>query len=60
MIIAKTREEIALMRESAHVVSRTLGMLAKEIKPEKKKTQYQVLKVYMIVLLLYLYLQMLK
>jgi methionyl aminopeptidase len=33
MIIAKTREEIALMRESAHVVSRTLGMLAKEIKP---------------------------
>ena len=33
MIIPKTREEIALMRESALVVSRTLGMLAKEIKP---------------------------
>lgn len=33
MIIAKTKEEIALMRESARVVSRTLGMLAKEIKP---------------------------
>lgn len=33
MIIAKSREEIALMRESAHVVSRTLGMIAKEIKP---------------------------
>lgn len=33
MIIAKTREEIELMRESALVVSRTLGMLAKEVKP---------------------------
>lgn len=33
MIISKTREEIELMRESALVVSRTLGMLAKEIKP---------------------------
>lgn len=33
MIITKTREEIELMRESALVVSRTLGMLAKEIKP---------------------------
>lgn len=33
MIISKTREEIELMRESALVVSRTLGMLAAEIKP---------------------------
>ncbi len=33
MIITKTSEEIALMRESALVVSKTLGMLAKEIKP---------------------------
>ncbi len=33
MIILKTREEIELMRKSALVVSKTLGMLAKEIKP---------------------------
>ena len=33
MIIIKTREEIELMRESALLVSRTLGMLAKEVKP---------------------------
>jgi len=33
MIIPKTREEIELMRESALIVSKTLGMLAKEIKP---------------------------
>lgn len=33
MIIVKTRDEIELMRESALSVSRTLGMLAKEIKP---------------------------
>ena len=33
MVILKTREEIELMRESALSVSRTLGMLAKEIKP---------------------------
>lgn len=33
MIIVKTREEIELMRESALVVSRTLGMLTKEVKP---------------------------
>jgi len=33
MIIAKTKEEIALMRESALIVSKTLGMLAKEVKP---------------------------
>ena len=33
MIITKTREEIELMRESALVVSKTLGMLASEVKP---------------------------
>jgi methionyl aminopeptidase len=33
MIIVKTHEEIELMRESALVVSKTLGMLAKEVKP---------------------------
>ncbi|NAW51029.1 type I methionyl aminopeptidase [Elizabethkingia argentiflava] len=33
MIQLKTIEEIKLMRESAQLVSRTLGMLAKEIKP---------------------------
>lgn len=33
MIQIKTLEEIALMQESAQVVSRTLGMLAREIKP---------------------------
>ena len=33
MIIPKTIEEIALMRESALIVSKTLGMLASEIKP---------------------------
>lgn len=33
MIYLKTREEIELMRESALMVSRTLGILAKEIKP---------------------------
>lgn len=33
MIHIKTAEEIELMRESALVVSRTLGMLASEIKP---------------------------
>ena len=32
MIIAKTLEEIELMRESALIVSKTLGMLAKEVK----------------------------
>ncbi|WP_431156487.1 type I methionyl aminopeptidase [Winogradskyella poriferorum] len=32
MIIVKTREEIELMRQSALVVSKTLGMLAKEVK----------------------------
>lgn len=36
MIIAKTKEEIELMRESALVVSRTLGMIAKELKPGVK------------------------
>lgn len=33
MIITKTREEIELMRESALVVSKTLGMIASELKP---------------------------
>ena len=33
MIITKNQEEIELMRESALIVSKTLGMLAKEIKP---------------------------
>ena len=33
MVKIKTREEIELMRESALVVSRTLGLVAEEIKP---------------------------
>lgn len=33
MIIPKSLEEIELMRESALIVSKTLGMLAKEVKP---------------------------
>ncbi len=33
MIEVKTKEEIELMRESALIVSKTLGMLAKEVKP---------------------------
>ncbi|MDX1470153.1 MAG: type I methionyl aminopeptidase [Flavobacteriaceae bacterium] len=33
MIIQKTAEEIELMRESALIVSKTLGMLAGEVKP---------------------------
>ena len=33
MIVLKTKEEIELMRESALIVSKTLGMIAKEIKP---------------------------
>jgi methionyl aminopeptidase len=33
MIISKTREQIELMRESALLVSKTLGMIAGEIKP---------------------------
>lgn len=33
MIITKTTEEIELMRESALVVSKTLGIIAKEVKP---------------------------
>ena len=33
MIIVKTREEIELMRESALIVSKTLGALAAEVKP---------------------------
>jgi methionyl aminopeptidase len=31
MIIVKSREEIELMRESALIVSKTLGMIASEI-----------------------------
>lgn len=33
MIHYKTRDEIELMRESAQIVSRTLGVLAQEVKP---------------------------
>ncbi len=33
MIITKNKEELELMRESAQIVSRTLGIIAKEIKP---------------------------
>ncbi len=33
MIIVKTPEEIELMRESALIVSKTLGIIAKEVKP---------------------------
>lgn len=33
MIVQKTSEEIELMREAALVVSKTLGILAKEVKP---------------------------
>lgn len=33
MIFLKNREEIELMRESALMVSRTLGLVAKEVKP---------------------------
>ncbi|MDY0089709.1 MAG: type I methionyl aminopeptidase [Flavobacteriaceae bacterium] len=33
MIIPKTKEEIEIMRESALLVSKTLGMIASEIKP---------------------------
>ena len=33
MIEIKTKQEIELMRESALIVSKTLGMLAKEVKP---------------------------
>jgi methionyl aminopeptidase len=33
MIIPKTTEELILMKEAAHVVSKTLGMLANEVKP---------------------------
>ncbi|PKA82300.1 methionine aminopeptidase type I [Ulvibacter sp. MAR_2010_11] len=33
MIIPKTSEEIELMREAALIVSKTLGILAKEVKP---------------------------
>ncbi|MCE3228992.1 MAG: methionine aminopeptidase type [Bacteroidetes bacterium] len=36
MIYLKTREEIEIMRESALMVSRTLGLIAKEVKPGVK------------------------
>lgn len=36
MIYLKTREEIELMRESALMVSRTLGIIAREVKPGVK------------------------
>lgn len=36
MIFLKTRDEIELMRESALMVSRTLGLIAKEVKPGVK------------------------
>ncbi len=39
MIKYKSREEIELMRQAAQVVSRTLGMLASEIKPGAVPTQ---------------------
>ena len=43
MIIQKTKEEIELMRQSALVVSKTLGMLAKEVKPGVTTQQLDVL-----------------
>ena len=33
MIVVKTKEEIELMREAALVVSKTLGEVAKAVKP---------------------------
>jgi methionyl aminopeptidase len=33
MIKIKTKEQIELMRESALIVSKTLGLLASEVKP---------------------------
>lgn len=32
-MVLKSKEELILMRESARLVSKTLGMLASEIKP---------------------------
>ncbi|KJD33506.1 methionine aminopeptidase [Tamlana nanhaiensis] len=43
MIVVKTREEIELMRESALIVSKTLGMLAKEAKPGVTTNQLDTL-----------------
>jgi len=43
MIITKTPEEIELMRESALVVSKTLGMLATEVKPGVTTNQLDTL-----------------
>ncbi len=43
MIIPKTREEIELMREAALVVSKTLGMIASEVKPGVTTNQLNTL-----------------
>ena len=43
MIKIKTAEEIELMRESALLVSKTLGMLAKELKPGVSTKQLDTL-----------------
>ena len=43
MIKLKTLEEIALIRESAHLVSKTLGILASEIKPGVNTLQLDAL-----------------
>lgn len=39
MIRYKTKEEIAIMREAAQIVSRTLGLIAKHIQPGKTPRQ---------------------
>ena len=43
MIVIKTPEQIALMRKSALIVSKTLGMLAKELKPGVTTAQLDLL-----------------
>jgi len=43
MIIVKTKEEIELMRQSALIVSKTLGMLAREVKPGVSTLQLDAL-----------------
>ena len=43
MITIKTLEEIELMRESALIVSKTLGMLAAEVKPGVSTLQLDTL-----------------
>jgi len=44
MIHIRTAEEIELLHQAAQVVSRTLGILAKEVKPkhQPKTTQFNV------------------